>query len=106
MYLCATTLSLLQKKQPKYWNTITLIPLNPNASLSNNYTMQRQLFPKDKMLHDIIKSDEFQKLLGTDATTEEGQDYIAEYYVVAKDWKVLKKQGKEKGTMADAASTY
>jgi hypothetical protein len=58
------------------------------------------------MLHDIIKSDEFQKLLGTDATTEEGQDYIAEYYKVAKEWKVPKKQGKEKGTIADAASTY
>jgi hypothetical protein len=68
--------------------------------------MQRQLFPKDEMLHDIIKSDEFQKLLGTDATTEEGQDYIAEYYEVAKDWKALKKQGKNKGTIADAASAY
>ncbi len=105
MYLCAPTLSLLQKKQPKHWNTITLIPLNPNASLSNNNTMQRQLFPKDETLHDIIKSDEFQKLLGTDATTEEGKDYIAEYYE-AKDWKALKKQGKEKGTIADAASAY
>ncbi len=99
-------LSLLQKKQPKHWNTIKLIPLNPNASLRNNDTMQRQLFPKDEMLHDIIKSDEFQKLLGTDPTTEEGQDYIAEYCEVAKDWKVLKKRGKEKGTIADAASAY
>jgi hypothetical protein len=78
-------LSLLQKKQPKHWNKITLIPLNPYASLSNNNTMQRQLFPKDKTLHYIIKSDEFQKLLGTDATTEEGQDYIAEYYEIEKD---------------------
>ena len=97
MYLCAPMLSLLQKKQPKHWNTITLIPLNPNASLSNNDTMQRQLFPKDKTLPDIIKSDEFQKLLGTDATTEEGQDYIAEYYEVTKDWKALKKRVKKKG---------
>jgi hypothetical protein len=53
-------------------------PLNPNASL-NNDTMQRQLFPKDEMLHNTIKSIEFQRLLGTDATTKEGQDYIAEY---------------------------
>jgi hypothetical protein len=68
--------------------------------------MQSPLFPKDKILHDIIKSDEFQKLLGTDATTEEGQDYMAEYYKVAIDWKVLKKQGKEKGTITDAASAY
>jgi hypothetical protein len=68
--------------------------------------MQRQLFPKDEPLHDIIKSDEFQRLLGTDTTTEEGQDYIAEYYEVQKDWKALKKQGKEKGTIADTASAY
>jgi hypothetical protein len=47
------------------------------------------------MVHDIIKGDQFQKLLGTDATTEEGQDYIAEYHEVAKDWKALKKQGEE-----------
>ncbi len=58
------------------------------------------------MLHDIIKSDEFQKLLGTDATTEEGQDHIAQYYEVATDWKALKKQGEETGTIANAASAY
>jgi hypothetical protein len=96
LYICAPTLSLLQKKPPKQWNTITLIPLNPNASLSSNDTMQRQLFPKDETLHDIIKSDEFKKLLRTDATTEEGQDYIAQYYDVEKDWEVLKKLGREK----------
>ncbi len=49
------------------------------------------------MLHDIIKSDEFQKLLGTDTTTEEGQDDMAEYYEVAKDWKALKNRAKKKG---------
>ncbi len=98
-------LSLLQKKPPKHWNTITLIPLNPNASL-NNDTMQRQLFPKDEVLHNTIKSIEFQRLLGTDATTKEGQDYIAEYYDVATNWEELKKQGREKGTIADAASAY
>jgi hypothetical protein len=68
--------------------------------------MQRQLFPKEEMLHVIIKSDEFQKLLGTDATTEEGQDNIAQYYEVATDWKALKNQGEEKETIADAASAY
>jgi hypothetical protein len=89
-------MSLLQKKPPKHWNTITLIPLNSNASLSSNNTMQRQLFPKDKMLHNIIKSDEFKKLLRTDTTTKEGQDYIAQYYDVKTDWEALKKLGQEK----------
>ncbi len=55
--------------------------------------MQRQLFPKDKTLHDIIKSDEFKKLLRTDAPTEEGRDYIAQYYDVKTDWEALKKLG-------------
>jgi hypothetical protein len=66
--------------------------------------MQRHFFPVDKTLHDIIKSDEFQKLLETDATTEEGQDYIVQYYEVATDWKAFKKQGGKKGTIAYAAS--
>ncbi len=48
------------------------------------------------MLHDIIKSDEFKKLLRTDTTTEEDQDYIAQYYDVKTDWEVLKKLGQEK----------
>ncbi len=89
-------LSLLQKKPPKHWNTITLIALNPNASL-NNDIMQRQLFPKDKTLHNTIKSIEFQRLLGTDATTKEGQYYIAEYYDVTTNWEELKKTGGRKG---------
>jgi hypothetical protein len=93
LYLCAPMLSLLQKKTPKHWNTITLIPLNPNASLNGNDTMQRQFFPKDKMLHDIIKSDEFKKLLRTDASTEEGQDYTAQYYDTKTDWEALKNLG-------------
>jgi hypothetical protein len=98
-------LFLLQKKQPKQWNTITLIPLNPNASL-NNDTMQKQLFPKDKTLHNTIINDELQRLLRTDATTKKGQDYIAGHYDVATTWEELKKQGEEKGTIADAASAY
>jgi hypothetical protein len=96
LYLCAPTLSLLQKKPPKHWNTITLNPLNPNASLSSNDTMQRQFFPKDETLHDIVKSDEFKKLLRTDTTTEEGQDYIAQYYDAETDWEALKNWGEKK----------
>ncbi len=42
----------------------------------------------------------------TDATTEEGQDYIAHYYDVETDWGALKKLGQEKKTITDAASAY
>ncbi len=82
-----------------------MIPLNPNASL-NNDTMERQLFPKDKTLQNTIKSIEFQSLLGTDATTKEGQEYIANYYKIATNWEENKKQGEEKGMIADAVSAY
>ncbi len=58
------------------------------------------------MRHNTIKSIEFQRVLGTDTTTKEGQDYIAEYYDVPTNWEDLKKQGEEKGTIADAASAY
>jgi hypothetical protein len=58
--------------------------------------MQRQLFPKDEVLHGIIKSDEFKKLLRTDTTTEDCQDYIAQYYDVNTDWEALKTLGREK----------
>jgi hypothetical protein len=68
--------------------------------------MQRQLFSEDKTLHNTIKSIEFQRLLGTDATTKEVQDYIAEYYNIATNWEELIKQGGERGTIADAASAY
>jgi hypothetical protein len=71
-------LFLLQTKQLKQWNTITLNPLNPNASLNNN-TMQRLLFPKDKTLNNTINNEDFRRLLITDATTKEGQNYIEEY---------------------------
>ena len=40
--------------------------------------MQRAFFPKDNTLFDIMKSDEFKKLLATDASTLEGQDFIKE----------------------------
>ncbi len=53
-----------------------------------------------------MKSIDFQMLLGTDATPKEGQDYIVEYYKIATNWEELKKQGEEKGTIADAASAY
>jgi hypothetical protein len=46
------------------------------------------------------------KLLRIDATTEEGQDYIAQYYDVETDWEALKKLGQEKKTITDAASAY
>ncbi len=58
------------------------------------------------MLHNTIINDEFQRLLRTDATTKEGQDYIADYYNIATFLEDLKKQGEEKGTIADAASAY
>jgi hypothetical protein len=69
--------SLFPKMKDKLTNVITLTPLNPNVSLASQDIIKRALYPKDDKLLKIGKSNSFQKLLVSDASTEEGQDYIA-----------------------------
>lgn len=52
----------------------------------DNEKVKRKLFPTDDRLHDIVCGDEFQKLIQTDASTEKGQQFIAEYYDVKAKW--------------------
>ena len=56
--------------------------------------MQRAFFPKDNTLFDIMRSDEFKKLLTTDASTIEGQDIIAGFYGI-NSWAQLEEKGKK-----------
>jgi hypothetical protein len=49
------------------------------------------MFPSaDHELTTILQSDEFQQLLKTDATTSEGQYYVAKYFGVHKQWESTK----------------
>ncbi len=52
-------------------------------------TVKRKLFPTDDKLIEMIKSDAFKHLLQMDASTEDGQKYVANYYGVTKQWKQL-----------------
>ena len=63
-----------------------MVPLNPNKMLAVNNGLKRPLFPKDDTLLDTVTSKEFQDLLLTDLTKIEGQDIIAKYFGITKEW--------------------
>jgi hypothetical protein len=67
--------------------------------------MQRAFFPKDDTLFNIMRSDEFKKLLATDASIIEGQDFIAAYYGID-NWAQLQEKGEEDGLIKDQADSY
>ncbi len=67
--------------------------------------MQRAFFPKDDTLFNIMRSGEFKKLLATDASTNEGQDFIAAYYGID-NWVQLQEKGEEDGLIKDQADSY
>ena len=52
-----------------------------------------------------MKSDEFKKLLVTDASTNEGQDFIAAYYGID-NWVQLQEKGEDAGLIKDQADSY
>ena len=52
-----------------------------------------------------MKSDEFKKLLLTDASTNEGQDFIAAYYGID-NWVQLQEKGEDAGLIKDNADSY
>ncbi len=52
-----------------------------------------------------MSNDEFKKLLATDASTNEGQDFIAGYYGID-NWVQLQEKGEEDGLIKDQADRY
>ena len=75
----------------KNTNIVRLTPLNPNVSLGKVDYLQRPMFPSDDKLKNIVTSDEFRRLLLTDASTDDGQDFLATYYEI-NDWAQVKKK--------------
>jgi hypothetical protein len=51
-----------------------------------------------------MRSDEFKKLLVTDASTIEGQDFISGYYGI-NNWSQLEEKGKKDGLIQDQADS-
>jgi hypothetical protein len=72
-------------------NIVELTPLNPNVSLGKDDFLQRAMFPVDDKLHTLVHSDEFKQLLLTDASTDDGQAFIATYYGID-DWANIKQR--------------
>ena len=72
-------------------NIVELTPLNPNVSLGKDDFLQRAMFPVDDKLHTLVHSDEFKQLLLTDASTDDGQDFLATYYGID-DWANIKQR--------------
>ncbi len=82
---------LIPKMKLKTTNIVKLTLLNPNVSLGKDDFLQRAVFPSDDKLKNIVTSDEFQRLLLTDASTNDCQDFLAAYYEI-NDWAQLKKK--------------
>ena len=75
----------------KTTNIVKLTPLNPNVSLGKVDFLQRPMFPSDDKLKNIVTLYEFRSLLLTDASTDDGQDFLGTYYEI-NDWAQVKKK--------------
>ncbi len=88
----------------KTTNIVKLTPLNPNVSLGKDDFLQKSMFPSDDKLKNIVTSDEFRRLLLTDASTDDGKDFLATYYEIS-DWAQVKKKLIDKGVNIAARYT-
>ncbi len=79
--------------------------MNPNVSPGKVAFLQRPMFPSDDKLKNIVTSDEFRRLLLTDASTDDGQDFLAAYYEMD-NWAQIKKKLIDKGELPQDIPTY
>ena len=80
--------------------------MNPDVSLAEKDVLKRYLFKDDDMLFTKVRSKEFQEILRTDPTTEQGEAKVVEYFQIVDEWAKVKKMGKQKGHITDSASNY
>lgn len=93
------------KDKKEKWNSIVLKPLNPNVGLEDD-TVKRKLFPTDEKFHELVCSDKFKELIQTDASTEEGQQRVAEYYDVKDAWEKSMASQKNNDDMSPSDTYY
>jgi hypothetical protein len=94
VWIALTFFSLIfwfQKMKVKTNNIVELTPLNPNVSLGKDDFLQRAMFPVDDKLNTLVHSEEFKELLLTDASTDDGQAFLATYYGID-DWANIKQK--------------
>ncbi len=73
-------------------------------TLAEKDCLKRPLFQNDDLLLTTVTIKNFQDLLLTDPTKQEGQDIIAEYFGITDKWAKVKRLGHEKVKISDAES--
>jgi hypothetical protein len=66
---------------------VPIIHLNPVRE--GEESVKRGLFPKQKDLHALIRSDDFKEILDTDAITEEGERKVVKHFNIESKWDCL-----------------
>ena len=66
---------------------VTMICLNPVRE--GEESVKRGLFPKQKDLHVLVRSDDFKEILDMDAITEEGECKVVKYFNIENKWDCL-----------------
>ena len=75
---------------------IKLVPMNPDVSLAEKDVLKRPLFRDDNKLLTRVMSEEFQEILRTDPTTEDGEAKVVHYFNIADEWAKVKEKGTKK----------
>jgi hypothetical protein len=85
-------------------NKVTMICLNPVQD--DNDCVERRLFSVDNDLYNKLTQNKFRKILLTNATTEDGEDEVATYFKVKKQWDELLDQWNEEGKVVIGFKRY
>ena len=80
--------------------------MNPDVLLAEKDVLKRPLFRDDNKLFARVMSEEFQDILRTDPTSEDGEAKVVHYFDIADEWAKVKKKGTNNGHISDSASTY
>ncbi len=85
-------------------NRVSMIRLNPVTT--SKHCVKRGLFSTDNDLYKELTHQNFKTILLTNATTDEGEDDVAKYLKVQKQWNELLFQWKEEGKVVIGFERY
>jgi hypothetical protein len=85
-------------------NRVSMIHLNPVTT--GKHCVKRGLFLTDNDLYKELTHQNFKTILLTNATTDEGEDDVAKYFKVQKQWNELLFQWKEEGKVVIGFKQY
>ena len=91
--------NILTQMAGKKRNVIKLVPMNPDVSLAEKDVLKRYLFKDDDVLFTKVQSTEFQEILRTDPTTEQGEAKVVEYFQIVDEWANVNRRGNKKDTL-------